>query len=89
MCRGCTSNLCFDAHCLHSYNYRELDDITRTCNIYEVPHDMLVVEFAMRTRDLKDNYNIISGCGYYEFTKNEYIPPESQVILMDEVSLCT
>ena len=69
---------------VHNY-YRELEDITSTCKIYEVPRDMLIVEFVTRTRDLKDNYEIISGCGYYEFTKKEYIPPESQVILMDKV----
>ena len=77
------------AVCLYSFiivhNYRELDDITSTCNIYGVPHDMLIVEFVTRTKDLKDNYKIISGCGYYEFTRKEYIPPDSQVILMDEV----
>jgi hypothetical protein len=43
-----------------------------------------VIEYARRKFR---NLNVQTGCGYFEFTKSEYIPPEAQIILMSEVQL--
>lgn len=67
---------------LYRTDFSDLTNITRTCSAYEVTEDIFVVEFA---RKHNMHYKPTSGCGYFEFTKPEYILPETKIILMDKV----
>ena len=44
--------------------------------------DCNVVDFIQeKVKDSKPTLN----CCYYEFTENEYIPPDAEVVLLDKV----
>ena len=65
-------------------NIDDLDEVTHSCKLHDIEEDCFLIEFA-RKRFKK--LNVQTGCGYFEFTKSEYIPPEAQIILMSEVLL--
>ena len=60
----------------------DLQEITSTCTPYDVTEECVVVEFA---RKHKMSYKPTSGCGYFEFTKPEYISPDTNIILLHKV----
>ena len=62
-------------------NIDGLDEVTHSCKLHDIEEDCFLIEFA-RKRFKK--LNVQTGCGYFEFTKSEYIPP---IILMSEVLL--
>lgn len=60
----------------------DLNEVTHSCKLHDIEEDCFVIEYARRKFG---NLNVQTGCGYFEFTKSEYIPPEAQIILMSEV----
>ena len=64
----------------------DLNEITHSCKLHDIEEDCFVIEYARRKFG---NLNVQTGCGYFEFTKSEYIPPEAQIILMSEVQLAS
>ena len=54
------------------------------CEVYDIHKPCKMAEFG---RSHIPGFRPESGCGFFEFTKEEYLKPHKAVILVDKVSV--
>ena len=78
-------SLFFHTHIIGDSYFDRVDEATSQCEIFTVTADCRVVDFMSKSVSMI--YNPVKGQGYYEFIEPEYISPNKQVILVDQVSV--